>query len=574
MRLKGKEITLIVLQFVFVMTSIEENSILSASERAANEFYSWVRQNIIAFLLFVSLYSISYSLLQRFRRKNRITDIEEEEDDPYGIDSLIIIILCAGGLAMALAGFLLWPFTMIATALLHNEIFSGNYYLTWLDVELLVTLWNYAFIGCNISLFALLPFAFFYSETDQLRTFFAKARETLIIMGLVGMLMYGFIYTLKMLFGISNVDELEMLNLFTCIGGALICLKATPRGYIEIFSCISKLPLRPNYRRSLKEKLKRNKMDITVWQQRLENLERGLRSIYSVNNTSRSAILVPSTESQYSYSSEKLYASGIANNIITNRSGHLSNSRNEIIAKINKLEEEEKRLQKDLSHSPLYRNMLFLVLFIVSHFIWLLILGHILYALMKSLLVDDGKELKNLEALIGKQTVSLFGFGTLNEITLIFCFTSATIIGVYSISPFKRIRPRLGKMTVQQIIANVTVLLVISSSWPVLVRVLGLTRLSSAGPYENFSTMTNIGQYLAMAFRVSALITTVFSTLEYYVLRMIRNPSHTPIVNGTSRQPYNHARFYQPPRDRNTDELNLNRYFFHHSPPDHHGMRR
>jgi hypothetical protein len=564
------------------MTSIEENSTLNASEKAANEFYNWVRQNIIAFLLFVSLYSISYSILQRFRKKNKITDIEEEEEDLYGIDNLIIIILCAGGLAMALAGFLLWPFTMIATALLHNEIFSGNYYLTWLNAELLVTLWNYAFIGCNISLFALLPFAFFYSETDQLRTFFAKARETLTIMVLVGMLMYGFTYTLKMIFGMSDVDELEMLNLFTCIGGALICLKATPRGYTKIFSWISKLPLRPNYRRSLKEKLKRNKMDITVWQQRLENLDRGLRSMYGVNNNmSRSAILVPSTESQYSYSSEKLYASmhGLANNIISNRSGNLSNSRNEIIAKINKLEEEEKRLQKDLSHSPLYRNMSFLVLFLVSHFIWLLILGHILYALMKSLLVDDGKDLKNLEALIGKQTVSLFGFGTLKDITLIFCFTSATIIGVYSISPFKRIRPRLGKMTVQQIIANVTVLLVISSSWPALVRVLGLTRLSFAGPYENFSTMTNIGLYLAMTFRICTLITTVFSTLEYYVLRIIRNPSHAPIVNVTSHQPYNHepfnhARFYQSQRNGNTDEINLNRYYFHYSPPDHRGMRR
>jgi hypothetical protein len=325
-------------------------------------------------------------------------------------------------------------------------------------------------------------------------------------------------------------------------------------------------------------------MDITVWRHRLENLDRGSRSMNGVNNTSRSAVLFPSTASQYSNSSEKLYASmhGFPNNTISNRSGNLSHSRNEIIAVINKLEEERERTQKDLSHSPLYRNMLFLVLLIVSHFIWLLVLGHILYALMKSLLVDDGKDLKNLEALIGKKTVSLFGFGTLNDITLIFYFTSATIIGVYSISPFKRIRPRLGRMTVQQMIANVTVLLVISSSWPVLIRVLGLARLGSAGPYENFSTMTNIGQYLAMAFRVCTLITTVFSMLEYYVLRnlrrvrdtMIRHPSHTPIVNGISRHSYNHERSYQPRRNGNMDEANLNGYFFHQSPPDHHGMRR
>jgi len=200
--------------------------------------------------------------------------------------------------------------------------------------------------------------------------------------------------------------------------------------------------------------------------------------------------------------------------------------------------------------------------------------------LVKSLLVDDEKDFKNLEALIGKQTVSIFGrFGTLNDITLMFYFTSATIIGVYSISPFKRIRPRLGRMTVQHMIANVAVLLVISSSWPALVRVLGLTRLGSAGPYENFSTMTNIGQYLAMAFRVGILITTVFSTLEYYVLRnlrrvrdtMTRPPPRTTDVNGISQQHI--ERLYQPQRNGNV-EANLNGYFFHHSPSDHHGMRR
>jgi len=374
----------------------------------------------------------------------------------------------------------------------------------------------------------------------------------------------------------SGVDELEMLNLFTCVGGALICLKATPKGYIKIFSWISRVTLRPNYRRSLKEKLIQNKMDITVWQQRLENLN---------NTMTRSAVLVPSAASQCPYSSEKLYASihGLTHNTPT-KLGNLSNSRREIIAKLKKLEEERRQTQQDLSHSPLYRNISFLVLFLVSHFIWLLVLGHILYTLVKSLLVDDEKDLKNLEALFGKQTVSIFGrFGTLNDITLIFYFTSATIIGVYSISPFKRIRPRLGKMTVQHTIANVTVLLVISSSWPALVRVLGLTRLGSAGPYENFSTMTNTGQHLAMAFRVGTLITTVFSMLEYYVLRnlrrvrdtMIRHPSHTSVMNGV---PHNHnryhERFHHYQQNGNMDEANLNGYVFHHSPPDHRGMRR
>ncbi|KAG9301725.1 hypothetical protein G9A89_016796 [Geosiphon pyriformis] len=69
----------------------------------------------------------------------------------------------------------------------------------------------------------------------------------------------------------------------------------------------------------------------------------------------------------------------------------------------------------------------------------------------------------------------------------------------------------------QKTIGNVALLLVISSSLPALVRVLGLTRFESAGPYENFHMLKN-GYWVNMGFRISVLITSVFAILDYYVL--------------------------------------------------------
>ncbi|CAJ0756435.1 8124_t:CDS:10 [Entrophospora sp. SA101] len=532
--------------------------------QAANDFYNWIRQNIIAFLLFLSLYTISYSILQKFRKRYKgSSDIEDEDEIFGGIDELVIIIMCAAGLAMAFAGFLLLPFTMIATALLHDEIHSENYYLSWLDSNLLVTLWNYTFMGCNFALFVLLPFAFFYNETDQLKTFWVKAQETATIMLLVGVLMYIFIYMSRLILGIENIDFWVILNLLTCMGGAWICLKATPIGYIQIFSCISELPLRPNYRNQLKDSLIENEMETSVLLQHLENVERGWKSpVYAANLKSRSQALMtatsPSTsESNYNNdslqccsSSEQLYSTinnGIINGSVDVDSGTDDhNIKNVLVnngigntstftsisspSNLKILENQRSRLQRDLSKSPLYRNIAFFILFVISHSIWFLLLGHILWSFIKSLLVDDEqKELHKLESVFGKQTMSIFGkFDTVSDIALIFYFTSATIIGVYSIQPFKRIRPRFGissnshsRMGLQHIIANVTVLLVISSSWPALVRVLGLIRLDSAGPYEQFHKLNNTGQLLAIAFRLGVLITTVFPILDYYVLRSI-----------------------------------------------------
>ncbi|CAG8491249.1 7691_t:CDS:10 [Ambispora leptoticha] len=501
-------------------------------------FYNAVREIIIMLLLFLPLYSVSYNVIQRFRRKQRQNqaqqEVEDEEEDVFGIDELIMGFLCAAGLAMALAGFFLLPGTMAATALIElqsSEKGDDNnkqhyyYYLGWLDTNLLVTLWNYTFIGCNISLFGLLPFAYFYNETDQLRNFFAKARESLTLMLLVGLLIYGFIYVSKAILKMNELPSLVVLNLLTCLMGGAICLTATPKGYVKIFSWIYSLPLRPNYRKSLKDKLVENKMETRAWEHKLESLERELHS----NNIDLSYTFMPSVTSSLPLSSKKLYVNGIRRNKKTSPTESLLKIRDEIQAKLKKLELERKQTQLDLSHSPLYRNISFFLLFVLSHIILFLLISYVAFNFMKGILVFDEKannQQPNLLSVFGKKTssfLSMFGaIGTLTEIALIFYFTFATIIGVYSMPLFAQMKPQWGRMTMQKTIGNVALLLVISSSLPAIVRILGLLRFESAGPYENFHLLKN-GNWVNTGFRLGVLITSVLAFLDYYILGSLRS---------------------------------------------------
>jgi hypothetical protein len=355
---------------------------------------------------------------------------------------------------------------------------------------------------------------------------------------LVGLLMYSFIYVSKSILQMSNVNELVVLNLLTCLGGAYMCAKATPRGFVEMFKWVGRLPLRPDLRRSLKDRLAQNQMETRVYQERLQSVDRSLTMLDN-QSMSQSAVLVPVTAPSLAGSAHRLYASMNGGSNFDNVSefrgqpqrrrteAALLQSRTEIHVRLKQLDTERRQMQKDLSQSPLSRNLTFLLLFLVSHFVWFLLIGYLTFNLIKGLFdhEDEQQQQQKFESIIGRQTTSLLSMfgtvGTLTEIILILCFNLATIIGVYVIPPFRRLRPRRNRMTVQQTIANVVLLLIISSSLPALVRVLGLTRFEHTGPYENFHVLKN-RYWIRLLFRASVLFKMVFDLLDHYVLGSVQ----------------------------------------------------
>lgn len=72
--------------------------------------------------------------------------------------------MCTWSLAVSMGAATLLPFSVIGSEII--QAYPGNYYFQWLNWPLIHSLWNYIFALSNLSLFILLPFAYFFIESQ------------------------------------------------------------------------------------------------------------------------------------------------------------------------------------------------------------------------------------------------------------------------------------------------------------------------------------------------------------------------------------------------------------------------
>uniref|UniRef100_A0A8C0D7B1 Limb development membrane protein 1 n=1 Tax=Balaenoptera musculus TaxID=9771 RepID=A0A8C0D7B1_BALMU len=112
----------------------------------------------ICFLLFAILYIVSYFIITRYKRKS------DEQEDEDAIVNRISLFLSTFTLAVSAGAVLLLPFSIISNEILLS--FPQNYYIQWLNGSLIHGLWNLASLFSNLCLFVLMPFAFFFLESE------------------------------------------------------------------------------------------------------------------------------------------------------------------------------------------------------------------------------------------------------------------------------------------------------------------------------------------------------------------------------------------------------------------------
>lgn len=210
------------------------------------EFYTTVRTHVIYSITIILLYALSYALISRFSRHRDEFRLDLEEYRPYKISTWI----CSFTLAISMAAFLLLPVSIITSE------------ITWIhDVKiresLLDGMWKYVFLFSNLSLFFLLPFAYFLPESEGFsgsrRGMSSRLRETLVLLMIVTIIVLGLTYTVCCLFfGIGCLpatqnyyDQLITIwqylpFLYSCISfiGALLLLLCTPLGISHLFSVL------------------------------------------------------------------------------------------------------------------------------------------------------------------------------------------------------------------------------------------------------------------------------------------------------------------------------------------------
>uniref|UniRef100_A0A667YEL3 Limb development membrane protein 1 n=1 Tax=Myripristis murdjan TaxID=586833 RepID=A0A667YEL3_9TELE len=425
-------------------------------------FHSQVREYIICFLLFAVLYIVSYCIITRYKRKS---DDHEDED---AVVNRISLYLCTFTLAVSGGAVFLLPFSIISNEILLS--FPKNYYIQWLNGSLIHGLWNLVSLFSNLCLFVLMPFAYFFLESEGFagskKGIKARILETFVMLFLLALLILGIVWVASALIdndaasmeSLYDLWEFYLPYLYSCISlmGGLLLLMCTPVGLSRMFTVMGQLLVKPTILEDLDEQIYCIHLQEEALQRRLNG--------GSVNQLNK----------------------------------ELDNIRNQR----NKLERRKKA-------SGWEKNLLYpivmLILLAGTTISVLMVALNILYLLVDETAMPKGSTDRG----IGNTSLSTFGVAqAVLEIILMFYLMVSSVVGFYSLRVFEGLTPRKDDTTMTTIIGCCVSILVLSSALPVMSRTLGITRFDLLGDFGRFNWLGNF--YIVLSYNLLfAVVTTL-----------------------------------------------------------------
>ncbi|XP_061613561.1 limb region 1 protein homolog isoform X1 [Phyllopteryx taeniolatus] len=448
-------------------------------------FHSQVREYIICFLLFAVLYIVSYFIITRYRRK---TDDHEDED---AVVNRISLYLCTFTLAVSGGAVFLLPFSIISNEILLS--FPKNYYIQWLNGSLIhgslmrwrlsrltLGLWNLVSLFSNLCLFVLMPFAYFFLESEGFagskKGIKARILETFVMLFLLALLILGIVWVASALIdndaasmeSLYDLWEFYLPYLYSCISlmGGLLLLMCTPVGLSRMFTVMGQLLVKPTILEDLDEQIYCIHLQEEALQRRLNG------------------------------SSTCAYTRGGFTHHLTKELDSIRNMRNKL----------ERRKQASGWEKNLLYPIVMLILLAGTTISVLLVALNILY-----LLVDETAMPKGSKDRGGIGNTSLSTFGVVQavlEIILMFYLMASSVVGFYSLRLFEGLTPRKDDTTMTTIIGCCVSILVLSSALPVMSRTLGITRFDLLGDFGRFNWLGNF--YIVLSYNMLfAVVTTL-----------------------------------------------------------------
>ncbi|XP_036991955.2 protein LMBR1L isoform X1 [Artibeus jamaicensis] len=441
-------------------------------------FHERVRECIISTLLFATLYILCHIALTRFKKPAEFTTVDDED----ATVNKIALELCTFTLAVSLGAVLLLPFSIISNEVLLS--LPRNYYIQWLNGSLIHGLWNLVFLFSNLSLIFLMPFAYFFTESEGFagsrKGVLGRVYETVVMLVLLTLLVLGMVWVASAI--VDNKASRESLYdfweyylpyLYSCISflGVLLLLVCTPLGLARMFSVTGKLLVKPRLLEDLEEQLYCSAFEEAALTRRIcSELQFFLGGMVGVAQTGAAPSSVPSdpTSCWLPLDMELLHRQVLA------------------------LQTQRVLLEKRRKASAWQRNLGYplamLCLLVLTGLSVLIVAIHIL-----ELLIDEAAMPRGMQdASLGQVSFSKLGsFGAVIQVILIFYLMISSVVGFYSSPLFWRLRPRWHDTAMTQIIGNCVCLLVLSSALPVFSRTLGLTRFDLLGDFGRFNWLGN-----------------------------------------------------------------------------------
>ncbi|XP_011606297.1 limb region 1 protein homolog isoform X1 [Takifugu rubripes] len=434
-------------------------------------FHSQVREYIICFLIFAVLYIVSYCIITRYRKKS---DDHEDED---AVVNRISLYLCTFTLAVSGGAVFLLPFSIISNEILLS--FPKNYYIQWLNGSLIHGLWNLVSLFSNLSLFVLMPFAYFFLESEGFagskKGIKARILETFVMLFLLALLILGIVWVASALIdndaasmeSLYDLWEFYLPYLYSCISlmGGLLLLLCTPVGLSRMFTVMGQLLVKPTILEDLDEQIYCIHLQEEALQRRLNG-----SSIH------------PYTRGGFTHQLNK----------------ELDNVRNQR----NKLERRKKA--SGWEKNVLY-PMVMLILLAGTTISVFMVAFNILYLLVDETAMPKGSTDRG----IGNTTLSTFGVAqAVLQIVLMFYLMVSSVVGFYSLRAFAQLTPRKDDTTMTTIIGCCVSILVLSSALPVMSRTLGITTFDLLGDFGRFNWLGNF--YIVLSYNLLfAVVTTL-----------------------------------------------------------------
>uniref|UniRef100_A0A3P9M4E8 Limb development membrane protein 1 n=1 Tax=Oryzias latipes TaxID=8090 RepID=A0A3P9M4E8_ORYLA len=434
-------------------------------------FHSQVREYIICFLLFAVLYIVSYCIITRYKRKS------DEHEDEDAVVNRISLYLCTFTLAVSGGAVFLLPFSIISNEILLS--FPRNYYIQWLNGSLIHGLWNLVSLFSNLCLFVLMPFAYFFLESEGFagskKGIRARVLETFVMLFLLALLILGIVWVASALIdndaasmeSLYDLWEFYLPYLYSCISlmGGLLLLMCTPVGLSRMFAVMGQLLVKPTILEDLDEQIYCIHLQEEALQRRLNG------------------------------ASSHSYVRGSFAHQLPKELDIIRNQRNKL----------ERRKKASGWEKNLLYPMVMLILLAGTTISVIMVALNILYLLVDETAMPKGSTDRG----IGNASLSTFGVAqAVLEIILMFYLMVSSVVGFYSLRVFEGLTPRKDDTTMTTIIGCCVSILVLSSALPVMSRTLGMTRFDLLGDFGRFNWLGNF--YIVLSYNLLfAVVTTL-----------------------------------------------------------------
>lgn len=340
-------------------------------------------------------------------------------------------------------------------------------------------LWNLVSLFSNLCLFVLMPFAYFFLESEGFagskKGIKARILETFVMLFLLALLILGIVWVASALIdndaasmeSLYDLWEFYLPYLYSCISlmGGLLLLMCTPVGLSRMFTVMGQLLVKPTI---------------------LEDLDEQIYCIHLQEET---------LQRRLNGSSTHAYTRGSFAHQLSKELDNIRNQRNKL----------ERRKKASGWEKNLLYPIVMLILLTGTTISVLLVALNILYLLVDETAMPKG----STDRAIGNTSLSTFGVAqAVLEIVLIFYLMVSSVVGFYSLRVFEGLTPRKDDTTMTTIIGCCVSILVLSSALPVMSRTLGITRFDLLGDFGRFNWLGNF--YIVLSYNLLfAVVTTL-----------------------------------------------------------------